>query len=387
MARRAGRRLDVERARRSGPRRRRSRRRAGRRPPPARSSDASAARPAGGGASAGGVAGLERPRADRLGEPLERVDGVLAGVREHLTGCRAARARSAGRDSRRTRRARRRRRARRSSPPRAPRSPPPGSTAAVARPAVAAALDARGEGLGHQAAPGRGGDARRRPQARLAQRARAEQQRRRRSAAMPSTPASPRPSRRRPTAAAPARPGRRRRPARRSMRQSAGTISVATPPGNERAAATASAASGATAPGGSRRADPLRDGPASASMSVSSGAPRPRWNVACSPTTLSSGVRAREALWRFASRSPCPARDAAASSQGGRRSARSRRPRPCRRPRTGQARPHATGVVDRLHQVHLGRAGVGEADVDARGGDRTDQALGSVHGRGPYPRP
>ena len=86
---------------------------------------------------------------------------------------------------------------------------------------------------------------------------------------------------------------------------SAGRISVATP-APERAAATASAASAATAAADSlRRTQPETD-QATASMSDSRGASSALWSRAWSPTTLTTGVRARRALCRLASPLPSP---------------------------------------------------------------------------------
>ena len=82
---------------------------------------------------------------------------------------------------------------------------------------------------------------------------------------------------------------------------SAGRIRVEIRPGGRIAAATPSAASAATSAQREERRTQPDTVPARASMSDSSGASYRLWYVAWSPTTASSGVRARRALCRLAS--------------------------------------------------------------------------------------
>jgi hypothetical protein len=42
---------------------------------------------------------------------------------------------------------------------------------------------------------------------------------------------------------------------------------------------------------------------------------------------------------------------------------------------------HLRRVVERRHEVHLGRSGIGEADVDLVGRQGREQRAGAVHGR------
>ena len=85
-----------------------------------------------------------------------------------------------------------------------------------------------------------------------------------------------------------------------SHETSAGSTSVEIEPGADDAAASASAASEATSPGDNDRRTQPEKVPATASMSLSSGASSRLCERAWSPTTFTSGVRARRALCRFA---------------------------------------------------------------------------------------
>jgi hypothetical protein len=49
----------------------------------------------------------------------------------------------------------------------------------------------------------------------------------------------------------------------------------------------------------------------------------------------------------------------------------------------GEHAAHLAHVVERGHEVHLGGAGVHEADVDAGVDERADEGVGAVHGGGP----
>ena len=101
---------------------------------------------------------------------------------------------------------------------------------------------------------------------------------------------------------------------------------------------------------------------------------------AWSPTTLTIGVRARRALCRLASplASPGPRCSSVAAGLSGHA--------PVAVGRAGhdaleqaQHRAHLRHAVERGDEVHLGRAGVREADVDAAGDQRADQGLRAVH--------
>ena len=153
--------------------------------------------------------------------------------------------------------------------------------------------------------------------------------------------------------------------------QSAGTMSVATPPGGRRRGRDASARSPASA-------SALRD-----VRTQHEHRAREALDVGLERRALAA-VRRRVVADDAHDRRPRRggvvevgdpvrqprARGAAASSRAGRPCARSRRRRRCRRPRTARGSGGRRRALERLHEVHLGRARVGEADVESgcRGG-------------------
>ena len=165
---------------------------------------------------------------------------------------------------------------------------------------------------------------------------------------------------------------RRRRP---------GRISVATWPGGPVRGGDGVGRVGADVVGASPsvriQPDTLR---ATVSMSDSSGASYCLWYVAWSPTMLTIGDLALRALCRLASPLPRPGPEV-----------QQRRGRPVGHARVAVGRAggdaleqrehaaHLGHVVERGDEVHLRRAGVREADVDAARDERADQRLGAVH--------
>ena len=161
---------------------------------------------------------------------------------------------------------------------------------------------------------------------------------------------------------------------------SAGRISVAIVPGGrggrDRLGRVGRDVGRATATGAPSRRPCRRR----ASMSDSSGASSRLCERAWSPTTLTSGVRPRRALCRLASPLPRPGPEV-----------QQRRRRAAGHPRVAVGRAgghaleeredgaHVGDVVQRGDEVHLRRAGVGEADVHARVDQRPDQCLCAVH--------
>ena len=102
--------------------------------------------------------------------------------------------------------------------------------------------------------------------------------------------------------------------------------------------------------------------------------------TAWSPTMLTIGVRARRALCRLAR--PLPRPGPRCSSVAAGRSAM--RAYPSAAPVTDALEQPEDGAhlghgVERGHEVHLRRARIGEARVDARVGQRADEGLGAVH--------
>ena len=151
-------------------------------------------------------------------------------------------------------------------------------------------------------------------------------------------------------------------------------------PGGVIAAAIASAASAPTSATSFVVFIQPSSQPASSSMSEFSGASYCRWYVAWSPTTLTTGVKARRALCRPARPLPRPGPEV---EQRRRRAA-------CHatEPVGGagddalvqsQHGAHLGHLVERCDEVHLGRARIAEADVDAAVDQRPDQCLSAVH--------
>ena len=241
-----------------------------------------------------------------------------------------------------------------------------------------AALPARRKCLAHQRAAGGGGDARGGSQPALAQA-----------------------HGRRETARSARRAQQRRRPRdRRVARRAAAARWRATaaapfagPSGNR---AERSASRSGRAPSMPRRSLRRRRAPARRPNRCGGPRPRPdapaircRWSsgasaarcqVAWSPIRLTIGERARRASCRYAMPLAKPGPRCSSVSPASPPSARSRRPRPCRRLRRDTARRASPGLVERAHHRHLGGAGIGEADVDARVDQRANQTLGAVHG-------